>query len=56
VRWGWRFLHRRDPNVVPILEYDSEADEYRDSWSEEDEAIGIQIAQTFGFIELAESP
>lgn len=43
-------------NVVPILEYDSDAGRYRDSWSKEDEAVGIQIAQTFEFIELAESP
>lgn len=43
-------------NVVPVFEYDSDAGRYRDSWSKEDEAMGIQIAQGFQFTESVGSP
>ncbi len=43
-------------NVVPTFEYDSDAGRYRDSWSKGDEAMGIQIAQSFQFMEPVDSP
>ena len=44
-------------NVVPMVEYDSEAGLYHlNSSSEEDEAMGIRIVQSIQFTELPATP